>query len=189
MSYGTEEWYKETARRIIEMTNALQYDNAYALLRISWIAEDGQVPNAFLDATFDANQAFHGGPEVKRGKKMVREYNHDLFMKAIATLEEYIKEPPPPYPPEVEDFLKRLDTSDHWGEDLYYYLRSKIDRILEGQHDWDSVSPSDEVAIVWFRENHNDEGFEKVHKALIDFVGEDDYKRSSERVHSSWGEP
>lgn len=68
-------FYRELARRIVDLANALQYENAYNLLRLAMISDEGQAPEAIAEAATEVQFAYM--PLNDDG------YDHERFCAAV----------------------------------------------------------------------------------------------------------
>lgn len=73
-------FYRELARRTLNLVNALQYENAETLLRLA-NCEPEPLPERLCAAQGEMSEAFQSQP-----------YDHDLFMEGVADLERYLEE-------------------------------------------------------------------------------------------------
>jgi hypothetical protein len=73
-------FYRELARRALNLANALQYENAETLLRLA-NCEAEALPGLLGDAQAEMTFAFIFDP-----------YDHDQFQEGVALLERYLEE-------------------------------------------------------------------------------------------------
>lgn len=87
-------FYVEVARRVVRLANALQYENAAALLHLALASADDTVPRVLHDVDVRMQFAFYPLHEARREGRP-ETYDHAKFDAAVSDLEKWLDQGSP----------------------------------------------------------------------------------------------